>query len=278
MKMKKWTAAILAAALSVSMLAGCGSSSNNSNTDADAGSAADTAATSSLSGEVTVFAAKSMTDCLDELIEDYNEENSDVAITANYAGSGDLQSQIENGAPCDLFLSAAQKQMDALCDEGLMADETRSDLLTNEAVLVVPKDSDAVTSFEDLASDSVAKVAIGNPDSVPVGQYAQEILTTLGIWDAVNAKAVLGSDVRQVLAWCETGEVDAGIVYATDAAVTDSVTVVCAAPEDSCALVIYPIALTKDGAENGAAQSFLEFLEADDAAAVFEKYGFGIAE
>lgn len=276
MKMKKWTAAILAAVLSVSMLAGCGSSS--SGTATDAGSAGSADSTVSQKREVIVYAAKSMIDCLDELIADYEEDNSDVEITANYAGSGDLQSQIENGAPCDIFLSAAQKQMDALCDEDLMAEDTRSDLLTNEAVLVVPKDSDTVASFEDLASDSVEKVAIGNPDSVPVGQYAQEILTTLGIWDAVNAKAVLGSDVRQVLAWCETGEVDAGIVYATDAAVTDSVKVVCAAPEDSCAPVIYPIALTRDGAENEDAQSFLEFLKTDDAAEVFEAYGFGMAE
>lgn len=276
MKMKKWTAAILAAVLSVSMLAGCGSSS--SGTATDAGSAGSADSTVSQKREVIVYAAKSMIDCLDELIADYEEDNSDVEITANYAGSGDLQSQIENGAPCDIFLSAAQKQMDALCDEDLMAEDTRSDLLTNEAVLVVPKDSDTVASFEDLASDSVEKVAIGNPDSVPVGQYAQEILTTLGIWDAVNAKAVLGSDVRQVLAWCETGEVDAGIVYATDAAVTDSVKVVCAAPEDSCAPVIYPIALTRDGAENEDAQSFLEFLKTDHAAEVFEAYGFGMAE
>lgn len=272
MKTKKWMAAILAAGLSVGILAGCGS------TGTDTGSAANAENTGSLSGEVIVFAAKSMTDCLDDLIADYNETNPDVEITANYAGSGDLQSQIENGAPCDLFLSAAQTQMDALCEEELMAEDTRSDLLTNAAVLVVPKDSDVVTSFEDLASDLVEKVAIGNPDSVPVGQYAQEILTTLGIWDVVNAKAVLGSDVRQVLAWCETGEVDAGIVYATDAAITDEVKVICAAPEDSCAPVIYPVALTKDGAENQAAQSFLEFLESEDAAAVFEQYGFGIVE
>lgn len=274
MKMKKWVVTILAALLSVGILTGCGSGGS---TDTDTGSAVDMGNTGALSGEVTVFAAKSMTDCLDELIAAYNEENPDVEITANYAGSGDLQSQIENGAPCDIFLSAAQKQMDALCDQGLMAEDTRSDLLTNEAVLVVPKDSDGITSFEELASDSVEKVAIGNPDSVPVGQYAQEILTTLGIWDVVNAKAVLGSDVRQVLAWCETGEVDAGIVYATDAAVTDNVTVVCAAPEDSCSPVVYPVALTQDGAQNEAAQDFLKFIQSDDAAKVFEEYGFGIA-
>ncbi|MDO5784377.1 MAG: molybdate ABC transporter substrate-binding protein [Eubacteriales bacterium] len=273
MKKKRWTAAALAAVMAVSMLAGCGSSTEPA---ADTGSAAEPKST--VSGEMTVYAAKSMTDCLDELIADYNETNPEVEISTNYASSGDLQSQIENGAPCDIFLSAAQKQMDALCEEGLMAEDTRSNLLTNEAVLVVPADSDAVTSFDDLADDAVEKVAIGDPASVPAGQYAQEILTTLGTWDIVSKKAVLGSDVRQVLAWCETGEVDAGIVYATDAAVTDAVKVVCAAPADSCDPVVYPIALTKDGAENEAAEDFLAFLQTEDAAEVFEAYGFGVAE
>lgn len=275
MKKKKWAVAALAAVMAVGMLAGCGT--ETATDTADTGSAAD-AQTSAVSGEVTVYAAKSMTDCLDELIADYNETNTAVEISANYASSGDLQSQIENGAPCDMFLSAAQKQMDALCDEGLIAEDTRSDLLTNEAVLVVPTDSDAVTSFDDLAADTVEKVAIGDPASVPAGQYAQEILTTLGTWDVVREKAVLGSDVRQVLAWCETGEVDAGIVYATDAAVTDAVKVVCAAPEDSCDPVVYPIALTNDGADNEAATDFLAFLQTEQAAEVFEAYGFGMAE
>ncbi len=282
---KRWVAAALVAVMAAGMLVGCGKTASTAdtgsaaqqNSTADAGSAVDSTA-STASGEVMVYAAKSMTDCLDELIADYNETNPEVEISTNYASSGDLQSQIENGAPCDMFLSAAQKQMDALCEEDLMAEDTRSDLLTNEAVLVVPTDSDAVTSFDDLADASVQKVAIGDPESVPAGQYAQEILTTLGIWDVVNEKAVLGSDVRQVLAWCETGEVDAGIVYATDAAVTDAVKTVCAAPEDSCDPVIYPIALTKDGAENDAAADFLAFLQTDEAAAVFEAYGFGMAE
>lgn len=272
MKFRKMAAGFLAAAMTMGMLAGCGSSAENTES---AGSAADSTAAS---GAVTIYAAKSMTDCLDELIADYNEANPNVEISANYASSGDLQSQIENGAPCDMFLSAAQTQMDALEEEELIDTNSRSDLLTNEAVLVVPTDSDAVASFEDLAKDSVTKVAIGDPESVPAGQYAQEILTNLNIWDAVYAKAVLGSDVRQVLAWCETGEVDAGIVYATDAAVTDEVKVVCAAPEDSCDPVVYPIALTTEGADNTAAADFLAFLQSADAAQVFEAYGFGTTE
>lgn len=271
MNRNKWAAVFAAAVCAGVLLAGCGGSEH-----AVGSAGAQTEQTASKT--VTVFAAKSMTDCLDELIAAYEAQHADVAITVNYAGSGDLQSQIENGAPCDLFLSAAQTQMDALCEEGLMADETRRDLLTNEAVLVTPKEASAVTSFEDLALHSVEQVAIGNPDSVPVGQYAEEILTTLGIWDIVYDKAVLGSDVRQVLAWCETGEVDAGIVYATDAAVTDDVTVVCAAPEGSCAPVVYPVALTADGADNEAAQDVLTFLQSDAAAEVFEAYGFGMAQ
>ena len=274
MHKKRWVAMAMAAVISVGLLTGCGS--NTETTADDTGSAAKQANT--VNGEITVYAAKSMTDCLDALIEDYDTINPNVEISANYASSGDLQSQIENGAPCDMFLSAAQKQMDALCEEGLMAEDTRRNLLTNEAVLVAPTDSDVVTSFDDLADVSVEKVAIGDPASVPAGQYAQEILTTLGTWDVVQAKAVLGSDVRQVLAWCETGEVDAGIVYATDAAVTDAVKTVCAAPEDSCDPVVYPIALTKEGAENEAAVDFLEFLQTKEAAKIFEAYGFGVAE
>lgn len=274
MKCKGLAIGFLTIAMTMGALTGCGSSSGNITDSGTTGSGA----SSTAGGEVIVYAAKSMTDCMDELIADYNETNPDVEISANYASSGDLQSQIENGAPCDIFLSAAQTQMDTLEEEKLIDTDSRSDLLTNEAVLVTPADDDAVTSFHDLAENTVKAVAIGDPESVPAGQYAKDILTTLGIWDTVSAKAVLGSDVRQVLAWCETGEADAGIVYATDAAVTDAVKVVCAAPEDSCDPVVYPIALTIDGAENNAATDFLTFLQSEDAAAVFEAYGFGVAQ
>ncbi|MDO4173866.1 MAG: molybdate ABC transporter substrate-binding protein [Eubacteriales bacterium] len=273
MKRTKIAVGLLTAVVAMGVLAGCSAQQE----DIAAGSSVAGSGSASES-TVTIYAAKSMTDCMDELIADYDERHPEVEISANYASSGDLQSQIENGAPCDIFLSAAQTQMDALEEEGLVDTDSRSDLLTNEAVLVTPTDTDIVSSFADLAADNVKKVAIGNPDSVPAGQYAQEILTTLGIWDTVSEKAVLGSDVRQVLAWCETGEVDAGIVYATDAAVTDAVQVVCAAPEDSCDPVVYPVALTAEGAKNEAAEEFLAFLQSADAAVVFEAYGFGVSE
>lgn len=269
--MKRRIMVLLAAAMVMFALWGCNSSVNQ-----DAGSAQQTE--SAPSGEVMVFAAKSMTDCMNDLIEAYNKTNPNVTISVNYASSGDLQSQIENGAPCDIFLSAAQTQMDTLCEQDLIAIDTRSDFLTNEAVLVVPSDSaTAIQSFSDLATDAVSRVSIGNPDSVPAGQYAQTILTNLGIWDSIYAKAVLGSDVRQVLAWCETGEVDAGIVYATDAAITDGVKMVCAAPSDSCDPVVYPVALTKSGVENTAAVDFLAYCKTEEAGGIAESYGFGLA-
>lgn len=274
MKYKRMAAGFLAVTMTMGMLAGCSSESGNTTGTGTTGSGVSNTA----GDEVIVYAAKSMTDCMDELIADYNEINPDVEISANYASSGDLQSQIENGAPCDIFLSAAQTQMDTLEEENLIDTDSRSDLLTNEAVLVTPADDDTITSFDDLAENTVKTVAIGDPESVPAGQYAKDILTTLGIWDTVSAKAVLGADVRQVLAWCETGEADAGIVYATDAAVTDAVRVVCTAPEDSCDPVVYPIALTIDGAENDAAVDFLTFLQSADAAAVLEAYGFGVKQ
>jgi molybdate transport system substrate-binding protein len=176
-------------------------------------------------------------------------------------------------------MSAAQKQMDALENESLLLDGSRTNLLENKVVLIVSKDSTlGITSFEDLAKDTVKMVAIGDPESVPAGQYAEEVLTSLGIKDNVEAKANLGTDVRQVLTWVENGEVDAGVVYATDAATTDKVTVVCEAPADSVSPIIYPVAILKASANAEAAQAFIEYLKTDAAMVLFEKYGFKMAE
>ena len=165
-----------------------------------------------------------------------------MALAINYAASGTLALQIEQGAPVDVFLSAAPKQMDDLQTKGLLAEGSRRDLLRNEIVLVVPKDSTGVTSFQDLLKPSVKHVALGEPTSVPAGQYAQQVLTKLGIAEAVNAKAVFAKDVRQVLTYVETGDADAGIVYSTDALESAKVRVAAQAPEDSHAPVIYPSA------------------------------------
>ncbi len=229
--------------------------------------------------ELTIAAAASLTDVTTEIIEAYKIVAPNVKLTFTYGASGALQTQIEEGAPVDIFMSAAQKQMDALADQSLLLDGSRANLLENKVVLIVPKDSAlGLTTFEDLAKDSVKTVAIGDPTSVPAGQYAEEVLTSLSIKDQVETKANLGTDVRQVLTWVESGEVDAGLVYATDAATTDKVTVVCEAPADSVKKIIYPVAILKASKSAEAAQAFIDYLKTAEVAALFEKYGFIMAE
>lgn len=247
------------------LLAGCG---GNSATDP---------AANGKPVELRVAAAASLTDAMNELAAIYEKEHPDVKLTFNFGSSGALQQAIENGAQTDLFFSAAQKQMDALDKGGNLLLGTRKDLLENEVVLIVPKEGGKdLTSFEDLTKPDVQHVALGEPKGVPVGQYSEEILTKLGILDAVKAKAVYGSDVRQVLSWVETGDADAGLVYATDAAVSDKVRVTAKAPADSHKPVIYPAAVIKSTANAEAAKAFLEFTSTDEAKAVFEKYGFAV--
>lgn len=228
--------------------------------------------------QLTIAAAASLTDVTAEIAEAYKAAAPDVELTFTYASSGNLQTQIEEGAPVDIFMSAAQKQMNALEDEKLLADGTRSDLLENKVVLIVPADSALdITGFEDLATDKVSTVALGDPASVPAGQYAEEVLTSLQILDKVKEKANYGSDVRQVLTWVESGNVDCGVVYATDAATSDTVKVICEAPEGSVKAIVYPVAVLEQSANKEAAMQFIDFMKTDEIAAIFEKYGFKIA-
>lgn len=227
--------------------------------------------------ELYISAAASLTDVLTEIAESYKTAAPNVTITLTFDSSGTLQTQIEEGAPSDLFISAAQKQMNALDEQGLIDSGSRIDLLENEVVLIVPAGGDtSITSFEDVASDKVSMVAIGD-ESVPVGQYTQTIYENLGLWDAIKAKANLGGNVRAVLAWVEGGNVDCGIVYATDAASTDGVTVICSAPEGSCDPVIYPAAVLASTEHPDEAQAFLDYLTSDTAIAAFEAAGFIVA-
>lgn len=228
--------------------------------------------------DLTVSAAISLKDALDEAKEIYIKVHPGVAIAVNYGASGTLQLQIEQGAPVDIFLSAAPKQMDALESKGLLLAGTRKDLLQNEVVLIVPKDSKlGLATFKDLTRAEVKHWAMGEPASVPAGEYAKQTLTSVGIYDLIAAKAVLAKDVRQVLTYVETGNVDAGIVYATDASSSEKVTVVATAPPKSHALVIYPAAVIKATKNPGAAKDFLAFVEGPQGTAVFEKYGFQAA-
>lgn len=225
--------------------------------------------------ELTVLAAASLTDVCNEIKGIYEAEHENVTLNFSYGSSGALQTQIEEGAPADVFLSASTKQMNALNEEGLMNSDSVVELLENKIVLVVPADSDTdLSSFEEVVTDKVTMIGLGEPESVPVGQYSEEVYTYLGMLDQVRAKANYGSDVRTVLSWVETGAVDCGIVYATDAYTTDKVKIVAEAPEGSCKKVIYPAGVVRASKNADAAQAFVDYLQQEETLALFESYGF----
>ncbi len=229
--------------------------------------------------ELTILAAASLTDVCGEIEAMYEAANPGVNLTFSYGGSGALQTQIEEGVPCDVFISAATKQMTALDEKGLVDSDTIVNLLENKVVLIVPADSSAeITSFDDVVTDKVKMIGLGEPGSVPVGQYSEEIFTTLGTLEQVKTKTNYGSDVRTVLSWVETGAVDCGVVYATDAYTTDKVKIVCEAPQGSCKQVVYPAGVVKASANKDAATEFVSYLQTEEVIALFESYGFSKAE
>jgi molybdate transport system substrate-binding protein len=224
--------------------------------------------------EITVSAAISLKDSLDEISHLYTSEHPSAEMHFNLGGSGTLQRQIEQGAPVDIFISASPKEMDSLQSQGLLVPDTRRDLVKNSVVLIVPVDSACVSSFQDLAKPAVKNIAVGEPQTVPAGKYAQEVLMHLGIYDQLKPKLVLAKDVRQVLTYVETGNADAGIVYATDAKISKKVAIAATAPEDTHSPVVYPGALIKSSKNPAGAKTFLEFLSGEKARAVFQKVGF----
>ena len=237
------------------------------------------AADTDLKGEVNTFIAASLSNAMEEIQKDFNETYPDVEILYNADSSGTLQTQIEEGARCDIFFSAADKQMNALVDENLAKKDTVEDILENKVVLIKPKDGETkVTGFENITD--AANIALAG-DSVPVGQYAREIFDNLGITDEVNKMEINeGKNVSEVLAAVSEGSNEIGIVYATDAAsVVDKVDVIAEAPADALKTpVLYPVGLIEDKEasedDTAATEAFLEYIKSDDAMKVFEKYGF----
>lgn len=224
--------------------------------------------------ELTVLAAASMTDAMQEIGEAYQETHENIEITYQFDSSGTLKTQIEEGAPADIFISAATKQMDELVQGELVAEDSVFPWLENKVVLIVPKDSeDGPDSFEDAAEEEVPMIAIGNED-VPVGQYTQTIYQNLGLWENIQAKANLASNVRQVLDWVATGNAPCGVVYATDAQIEENVKVVCEAPKGSCDPVIYPAGMVSASKEKEEAAEFLEYLKTEAVSEILEAYGF----
>ena len=226
---------------------------------------------------ITLAAAASLKNAfVNDLIPAFNAKYPNIIIQATFDSSGKLQTQIEEGLQADVFFSAAMKQMNNLDNGGYIESSTINKLLENKIVLITSKqDTLGMTEFTDILKADT--IAVGDPESVPAGQYAKEALTTLGIWDQVAAKASLGTNVTEVLSWVAAGSAQTGVVYATDAASEPGVQVIAEAPEGALVSpVIYPVAMVKTSAHQDEAKKFLSFLESEEATNIFEKYGFSV--
>ena len=225
---------------------------------------------------LTLSVAASLTETIGEIEAQYRQTHASVDFRNNFGGSGTLAREIEQGAPVDVFLSAAAGPMDELQAKGMIEAETRHDLLRNTLVLIAPGDS-RLQGFAGLTGKAVRQIALGDPGSVPAGQYGKQTLTALNLYDQVKGKIVLAKDVRQVLTYVETGNADAGLVYATDAQGDARVRIVATAPEGTHDAIVYPVAVVGAGRESGAAQQFVEYLKSPAAAAIFVQHGFTMA-
>ena len=286
--MKKQICLVMAAMIAAGMLAGCDRSAKETTeaattaaeTTAEETTAKETTAASGEETEILVAAAASLKNAYeDKLIPMFEEANPGVTVKGTYDSSGKLQTQIEEGLDADVFMSAAKKQMIALDEEGMIASDTITDLLENKIVLIVPTGNEKkLEKFEDI--EKADSITLGDPASVPAGQYSEEALTNLGIWDKIQDKVSFGTNVTEVLNQVAAASADAGIVYATDAAsMADKVEVVAEAPEGSLSeKVIYPVAVVKGTAHEEVAKEFVAFLQTDKAITVFEDYGFSSAQ
>ena len=281
MRNMKFVKRIGAVALAVCMVLSCAGCEGSSNKGASEETTEVT--TEGGNSKILVAAAASLQATFDnELIPLFEKENPEITVEGTYASSGDLQQQIESGLDADVFFSAATSNMDTLTEEKLIDEDTVVDLLKNDVVLITPKDSKlGIKSFKDITKADT--IAIGDPESVPAGKYAKEILTNLGVYNEVEKKASLGASVTEVLSWVAEGSADAGIVYATDAQTEntngdDKEVEVVATAEDSMMQtpVVYPVGVVSASTHKDEAKAFEDFLQTDEAKAILEKAGFTI--
>lgn len=258
--MKKKSVLILTLTLVATLFSGC--TSNKATKD------------SNEETTITIAAAASLKNCMDDkLIPMFYEKYPNIKVQATYDSSGKLKSQIEEGAEIDVFMSASTKQMNELNSKGLVEENSIVELLENKVVLIVPKgNTKGIKSFEDVLKSD--KIAIGDPASVPAGQYAKELFENLKVWDDVSKKTSLGTNVTEVLNWVAEGSADSGVVYSTDAASNNKVEIVLDAPEGSVSKVIYPVGIIKASKNKTESKKFIDFLQSDEAMKVFENYGF----
>lgn len=264
MKAKKFSLVLALMLLVACVFAGCGGSDSDDTAEKEG-------------TKITVLAAASLTDALDEIIAEYNKDCSD-EITTSYAGSGDLVQQIKGGAPCDLFISASKKNMDELEEDGLIDTDTRKDLLGNTLTLIATVEAADNVNMDALTTDAVKQIAIGEPETVPAGKYATQAFDSLKITDKVNSKIVKAKDVRAVLNYVESGDAECGFVYRTDALMLDDTKgkIIEDVDSDLHDPIVYPAAIMKDSAQAEATAAFYDYLQTDYAKGVFEKYGFAV--
>jgi molybdate transport system substrate-binding protein len=226
--------------------------------------------------EVTLSVAVSMKDAVEELGRGFLVSRPGVVLRYNFGSSGELQKQIEAGAPVDLFISAAQRQMDELEKQGLIVASTRRVFARNVLTVIKPADSRLdLGKPADLLDPRLTRIVIGNPRTVPVGQYAEESLKALGLWERVQPKLIFAENVRQALDYVNRGEVDAGFVYTTDAATRARTVKEAFRPaEDTYRPVVYPVALVAGTKQPAIAQAFVDLLMSRDGQAVLAKLGF----
>ncbi|CAM4301519.1 molybdate ABC transporter substrate-binding protein [Paenibacillus alkaliterrae] len=260
------------------LLVACGAGSGSQTATSTQSPAANQASESSAETvELTISAGASLTDALNEIQTIYETKHNNIKLVFNFGASGALQQQIEQGAPADLFISAASKNMKDLVDKQLIDSAEQHNLLSNELVVVVPSDSKlSIGNEQDLKKEEVKKIAIGIPESVPAGKYAQEAITNANLWDGLQTKIVQAKDVRQVLQYAETGNVDAGFVYKTDALTSDKVKIAFTVDPDSYSPIHYPVGIVQATKHAKEAEEFYAFLQTNEALDVFVKYGFSI--
>jgi molybdate transport system substrate-binding protein len=228
--------------------------------------------------EILVSAAASLTDVLNEISKDYQSKSKNT-VKFNYGPSSGLARQIDEGAPADIFISADLPQMDSLDKKGRLKPGTRKNLLSNQLVIIVPADSKlAIASPKDLLKADVKRIALAEPSSVPVGVYTSKYLTDENLWDQVKPKVVPVQDVRATLASVESGNVEAGFVYKTDAAVSKKVKIAYEVPIDKGPKITYPVAIVKDSKRKDAARDFMSYVQSSGAKDAFKKYGFVVLD
>lgn len=266
---------VLLVILGVFLAIGCTDNGNKATNETGAPVTNETPVSQNNSDTITVSAAASLTEAFTDMESKFETENPGIDVNFNFGGSGNLRKQIEGGAPADVFASADEGQMNTLANETLIDNSSRKDFVKNSLVLIVPANSSLnITGVKDLTDPKVEKIGIGNPDTVPVGNYTRTAMTEAGLWSQLENKAIPAEDVKQVLVYVERGEVDAGFVYMTDAMTADPGSIKIVTNVSVSTPVNYPIAIVSSSEHKKDAQEFIDFVTGKEGQETLKKYGF----